>query len=44
VKKRGFVTPTWDPEESLAKVETIDDYHKCYFQLHTLAQLALIGT
>jgi len=44
VKWRGFVVPTWEPEENLADVQVDDDYHKHYPQCPVPAQLALVGT
>ena len=44
VKWRGFVAPTWEPEESLAEAQPVDDYHERYPQWPALAQLALVGT
>ena len=44
VKWRGFVVPTWEPKESLAKLQAIDDYHERYPQRPAPAQLALVGT
>jgi len=39
VKWRGFSAPTWEPEENLAEVQAIDDYHERYPQRPAPAQL-----
>ena len=44
VKWRGFAAPTGEPEESLAQVQAVDDYHERYPQWPAPAQLALVGT
>jgi len=44
VKWRGFAAPTWEPEENLADVQAIDDYHERHPQRPAPAQLALMGT
>jgi len=44
VKWRGFAAPTWEPEESLAEVQAIYDYHERYPQRPAPAQLTLVGT
>jgi len=44
VKWRGFAAPTWEPEENLAEVQAIDDYHERYPHRPAPAQFALVGT
>jgi len=44
VKWRGFAAPTWELEENLADVQSIDDYHERYPQRPIPAELALMGT
>jgi glycosylphosphatidylinositol phospholipase D len=44
VKWRGFVDPTWEPEENLTEVEAVDTYHKRYPARPAPIRAALVGT
>jgi len=44
VEWRGFAAPTWEPEDNLADVQAVGDYHERYPQRPAPAQLALVGT